>query len=402
MFNKKTVKHIMPCRDFACGKTQQRCAPLFMRRSRPILAVVLFIHLGTLPALCGVKTKLDDEKWFEIGARVQGWYQSVHEEDALHLNDFMVRRAYLYLQGQVAPKLTFFTHIAGDRLGQEGMDNPGSGLGSGLSLRDGWIAYAPFEELKVQAGRMYVPLTRSYGTESTFALLTLDLPFMQGGVRAKTFYPSNVGRDDGVTVWGNLARGIVQYRVGVFDGQQGAQNTQKSPRTAARISINPLESEGQWFNKGNYLGTKKVLSIGVGFDRQADMKWASDRPTADYSAWTADAFFDHPIKSSAVNFEWAYTGIKNSQELGDAKTWYLQGGWLMPAFAKTVRLQPYAKYETVYRNTAPDTEYAGGGINLLFRQHDVKLTFEYDKVLPESGSSEKSKSIFTVQIQVGI
>lgn len=402
MFSTRAIKRTVACPGVAGSRTKQQRISLFLRRLPLVLASVVFIHLCALPALCGVKTKLDEEKWFEIGARVQGWYQSVDEEDALHLNDFMVRRAYFYLQGQVAPKLTFFTHIAGDRLGQDGVDSPGSGLGTGLSLRDGWIAYAPFEELKIQAGRMYVPFTRSYGTESTFTLLTLDLPFMQGGVRAKTFYPSNVGRDDGVTVWGNLAKGIIQYRVGVFDGQQGAQNTQKGPRTAARISINPLDSEGQWFNKGNYLGTKKVLSFGVGFDRQADIKWAADRSTADYSAWTTDVFFDHPIKSSAVNFEWAYTGIKNSQELGDAKTWYLQGGWLMPAFSKAVRLQPYAKYEAVYRKTAADTGYAGGGVNLLFKQHDLKLTFEYDKVLPESGSSEKSKSLFTVQMQVGI
>lgn len=372
------------------------------RRPPAFLTAICLIHLCALPALCGVKTKIDDEKWFEIGARVQGWYQSVSEEDADHLNDFMVRRAYLYLQGQVAPKLTFFAHIAGDRLGQEGVDSPGSGLGTGVSLRDGWIAFSPYDELKIQAGRMYVPFTRSFGTESTFALLTLDLPFTQGGVRAKGFFPCNVGRDDGVTVWGNLAKGIVQYRVGVFDGQQGTQNTQKSPRTAARISINPLESEGSFYNKGNYLGTKKVLSFGVGFDRQADLKWGAGRPTSDYSAWTTDVFFDHPVKSGAAIVEWAYTGIKNSQDYGDAKTWYLQGGWLLPKFADKFRLQPYAKYESVYRNTAADTKYAGGGINLFFRQHDAKLTFEFDKVLPESGSSERSKSIFTIQMQVGI
>lgn len=366
------------------------------------VAALCFFHLCVLPAFGGAKTKIDDDRWFEVGARVQAWYQSVDEEGAPHMNDFMVRRAYLYLQGQIAPKFTFFTHIAGDRLGQQGVDTPGSGLGTGFSLRDGWIAYAPFEELKIQAGRMYIPFTRSFGTESTFALLTTDLPFMQGGVRAKTFFPSNVGRDDGVTVWGNLAKGFLQYRVGVFDGQQGTQNAKRSPRTAARISINPLESEGQWFNKGNYLGTKKVLSFGVGFDRQADLKWASDRPTADYSAWTADVFFDHPVQSGAVNLEWAYTGIKNSQELGDAKTWYLQGGYLIPAFTKAFRLQPYAKYETVYRNTAADTKYAGGGANLLFKQHDLKLTLEFNKAIPESGSPETSKSIFTVQMQVGI
>ena len=373
-----------------------------VRMLRLPLIVVFLTHLSVISALCGVKTKLDDDKWFEVGLRTQAWYQSVHEEDSPHINDFMLRRVYFYLTGQAAKNLTFFTHIAGDRLGQEGVDVAGSGLGTGLSVRDAWIAYAPFNELKIQAGRMYIPFTRAFGTESTFTLLTLDLPLAQGGVRTKPFFPSNVGRDDGITVWGNLADSLFQYRVGVFDGQQGVQNTHKNPRAAARISFNPLESENQWFNKGNYLGTKKILSIGVGYDYQPDLKWATDRPMSDYSAWTTDIFFDHPVGSGAVNLEGSYSGIKNSQELGDAKTWYVQGGCFMPPVVKSPRIQPYFKYESIYRNNAADTQYAGGGLNLLFRQHDIKLTVEYDKVLPESGSSEHSKSIFTVQMQVGI
>jgi hypothetical protein len=366
------------------------------------IAPLVILSICTSPAISGVKTDLGEGRSFEIGARIQGWYQSVGEHNSPHTNDFMLRRAYLYTEGKLNKDVTFFAHIAGDRLGQDGTDTPGSGLGTGFSLRDGWIAYSPFNELKIQAGRMYIPFTRAFGTESTFTLLSLDVPIVQGGVRAKGFFPSNVGRDDGVAVWGNISKGLIQYRVGVFDGQQGTQNPKKSPRTAARISLSPLDHEDRWFNKGNYLGAKKILSIGFGFDRQNNLKWADNRQHADYSAWTTDFFFDHPIKTSAVNFEWAFTGMKNSQEYGDAKTWYVQGGLLVPPIGKAFRLQPYVRYETVYRNTSADTQYAGAGVNLLFRQHDLKLTLQFDKFMPESGSQEKSKSIFTVQMQVGI
>jgi hypothetical protein len=369
---------------------------------RVLVSALVFIGLCASCALAGVKTKLDDDRWFEVGARFQGWYQSVYEAYSPHLNDFMLRRAYLYTEGQVAPGFTFYAHFAGDRIGQDGTDTPGSGLGTGFSVRDAWIAYSPFNELKIQAGRMYVPFTRAFGTESTFTLLPLDVPITQGGVRAKGFFPSNVGRDDGVTVWGNLSKGFFQYRLGVFDGQQGTQNPNKNPRAAARISISPLDHEEKWFNKGNYLGTKKIFSIGAGFDMQKELKWSGTLPMANYSAWTTDLFFDHPIGKSAVNFEWAFTGMKNSQEYGDAKTWYAQGGLLVPPAIKSFRIQPFARYESIYRDHAADTSYAGGGVNLLFKQHDLKLTLEFDKFLPESGSTEKSKSVFTAQIQVGI
>lgn len=379
-----------------------RGKPAFQRYLWISIAGLAFGLLNIQPGICGIRAKFDNDRWLELGMRVQGWYQSVGENDAPHINDFMLRRLYFYAEGQVFRDVTFYAHLAGDRLGQEGLDSPGSGLGTGLAVRDGWIAYSPFNELKIQAGRMYIPLTRAFGTESTFTLLSLDVPIAQGGVRTRPFFPSNVGRDDGLTVWGNIARGLVQYRVGVFDGQQGTQNPGKHPRTSARISLSPLEPEDRWFNKGSYLGTKKVLSLGVGFDRQANLKWASDRPAADYSAWTADLFFDHPVRSSAITFESAFTGIKNSQELGDATNWYAQGGLLLPSFIKAFRIQPYLRYETVCRNNASDTQYAGGGLNILFKQHDLKLTFEFDKFMPESGSTEKSRSIFTAQVQVGI
>jgi hypothetical protein len=367
-----------------------------------LVSAFLFIGLCTSAAIAGVKTKLDDDRWFEVGMRLQAWYQSVGEATSPHLNDFMLRRAYLYTEGQIARGVTFYAHLAGDRIGQDSTDTPGSGLGTGFSARDAWIAYAPSNEFKIQAGRMYLPFTRAFGTESTFTLLSLDVPIAQGGVRARGFFPSNVGRDDGVTVWGNLSKGLVQYRFGVFDGQQGTQNPHKNPRTSARISISPLEPEEKWFNRGNYLGTKKVFSIGAGFDMQKELKWSNDRPIANYSAWTTDIFFDHPVGKSAINFEWAFTGMKNSQELGDAQTWYAQGGILVPPVIKAFRIQPFARYESIYRDHAADTCFAGGGLNLLFKQHDLKLTLEFDKYMPESGSTEKSKSIFTAQIQVGI
>src|SRR3989304_1484535 len=120
----------------------------------------------------------------EIGFWTQAWYQYVENgKNNKGLNDFMIRRAYLSVKGQPTDYLSFFTHIAIDRLGQDSLDNPSMGLGSGLTFRDLWITLDLDESFKIQAGRMYVPLTRNYGTTSTKALLTTDISFMQGGIR---------------------------------------------------------------------------------------------------------------------------------------------------------------------------------------------------------------------------
>lgn len=141
---------------------------------------------------------VDAQNKLDIGFWAQAWYQHVENgNDGSNLNDFMVRRAYLSVKGQPTDYLGFFAHIAVDRLGQDGLDNPSQGLGSSLAFRDLWITLSLNESFKIQAGRMYVPLTRNYGTTSTKALLTTDLSFMQGGIRGGIFYTSKVGRDDG-------------------------------------------------------------------------------------------------------------------------------------------------------------------------------------------------------------
>lgn len=88
----------------------------------------------------------DGDASLDVGYWAQGWYQYVKDidrngdgkwDDDLH--DFMVRRTYFSVSGTATPALSFFMHSAGDRMGQEGLDNAGMGLGTGLALRDGWV-----------------------------------------------------------------------------------------------------------------------------------------------------------------------------------------------------------------------------------------------------------------------
>lgn len=184
-------------------------------------------------AFAGAEFKIDDQTKMEIGFWGQGWYQFVENgKPDGNLNDFMVRRAYLYVKGQVTTSFEFFTHIALDRLGQEGLDIPALGLGSGVAFRDLWITYKLNDAVKIQVGRMYIPLTRSFGTTSTKALLTVDLPSLQGGVHGNIFFASKVGRDDGITIWGNPFDGRIQYRYMLSEGVEDGNNPDDSLRSS--------------------------------------------------------------------------------------------------------------------------------------------------------------------------
>jgi hypothetical protein len=361
-----------------------------------------------------------DNASLKMGIWAQTWYQHVEDGKAIsneNLNDFMIRRAYFYLKGQVTEYVSFFTHIASDKVGQEGLDNSGLGLGSGIAWRDLWIALNLHDAFKVQMGRMYVPLTRNYGTTSTKAMLTMDLPFLQGGSRGGIFYAQKVGRDDGVTLWGNPLDGLLQYRLMISEGVEGDDNPDDNLRFVGRVALNLLEPETSWFNKGTYLGKKKVLSLGLGMDRQEDLT-LSGRADENNFVWTADAFFDHPLGEGSITAEAAYIDIKNATQSqpaaytalvsgDDAKNWYANLGYLLPCKIGRGRLQPYARFESVdvdKRDISGDerTDFWSGGINYYLKGHNTKLTADYMHIEQENETSaRKDKDIFTFQITVG-
>ena len=180
-------------------------------RFKVMMIALMGVIFAAGTAQAGYKFKINDAVKAEIGFWTQAWYQ--YAEDAsdsdgdgvldTDVNDFMIRRAYLSISGEATQYLGFFTNIAADRIGQDNLDNSSLGLGSGVAFRDIWVTLKPSDMLNIQVGRMYIPFTRNYGTTSTKTLLTTDLDWTQGGIRGNIFYPSRVGREDGVTFWGN-------------------------------------------------------------------------------------------------------------------------------------------------------------------------------------------------------
>lgn len=362
--------------------------------------------LAALTASIGHGEETPALKW---GFRLQGWYQAVEAgaADGGTAHDFMARRAYVWASARLAPNFSLFVHLAGDRIGQAGLDAPGVGLGSGIALRDGWIAWEPDPAFRVQLGRMYVPFTRAFGTESTFTLLGVDLPHAQGGGRGALFYASKVGRDDGLVVWGTPFAGRLQYRFGVSEGVEGASNPGDSLRVVGRVSVSLLEPETTWFNRGTYLGEKRVLAFGVGYDRQDDLGPAG-APSFDNRSWTADVFLDLPVGKGAVTAEGAYVDVEGATQAlpfaatpvgANLRLSYLLAGYLLPGRLGPGRLQVYARGETVDPESGPATSTPALDVNYLLRGHDLKVTLDWNRI-EQTGTP--ARDVVTLQVQFAL
>lgn len=382
------------------------------RRTSPGRILVVAPRIAALAVVATLASSVasaQDAPSFKIGARMQGWYQAVERAaaDGSTAHDFMIRRGYVHMTGTLPSNVSVFAHVAADRVGQQGLDVPGLGLGTGLALRDAWIAWEPTKAFRVQMGRMYVPFTRAFGTESTFTLLTLDLPSSQGGTRGSVFYASKVGRDDGVVVWGTPLNGRLQYRIGVMEGVETTANPSDSLRFAGRLAVSLLEPEDTWFNRGTYLGTKRVFAVAVGFDRQ-DSLTVSGAPSFDSRSWTADVFFDHPVAAGAVTVEGGFTHVDGlTQPLpfaglapgADARISYLQAGYLIPRPLGNGRVQMYGRFETISSAGDSDASAPAVGANYLVRGHDLKATIEWNWLDRKGAAANR---VFTIQLQVGL
>ncbi|MGD9877030.1 selenite/tellurite reduction operon porin ExtI [Desulfococcus sp.] len=373
----------------------------------------------------GYKFTINEETRGEIGFWTQGWYQYVEngrdsDNDGVAdegVNDFMIRRAYLSLKGEIDPYLEVFTHIASDRIGQDGLDRSSLGLGSGVAFRDLWITFKMHEAFKLQVGRMYVPFTRNYGTTSTMSLMTTDLDWTQGGVRGNIFYPSKVGRDDGGTLWGNVMDGKFQYRLMVSEGvEDSPMNPDDNLRFAGRFSVNLFDPETDWFNQGTYLGKKRILALGLGGDYQEELRFGDQED--DYFAWTADLHYDQPIGTSdAVTVEGAYIDIKNGPNSitytqfvsgNDGSIISLKAGYLFSGKIGIGSMQPFAHYEyiDVDENGKEDTAIYGLGLNYFIKGHANKLSMDLsfvdqDEEIKTADMDVQDHLIFTIQLAAG-
>jgi len=186
---------------------------------------------------------------------------------------------------------------------------------------------------------------------------------------------------------------------------EGVESSTTNPddnlRFAGRLSFNLFDPETKWFNAGTYLGKKKILAIGGGFDFQQDLIMGGEK--CNYEAYTCDIHLDLPMGESAITAAAAYITVKNS--VGGV-TWsdLTAGGDGDMATAKAgvllaENIQPFAHYELIMPDAddTDDTTIYGVGCNYYIKGPANKLTAEWSVV----DNEDHSVDIITVQAAFG-
>ncbi|MHB8843581.1 MAG: selenite/tellurite reduction operon porin ExtI [Nitrospirota bacterium] len=259
---------------------------------------------------------------------------------------------------------------------------------------------------RVYAGKQKIQLTRE-NLEDCFEPLSLDRSLF-------IYTPFKHSRDTGLVLWGNIPEIQSQYRLEASKGKDDIVNAPKSSLMySGRFHVSLLEPEYAYGYKGTYLGGQKVLTIGGGAQYEPGAVFSditAKTGQKNYSAWTADIFFNYPIGEGAVtasaayletDFGEAYKGGDPDPEAigidGEKKGWYAKAGFLLPG----KKIQPFARYEewrfaSLYDVYNQKIKWTGAGANYYIDGQSLRITVEYARTNFDKESNTESQDFKTV------
>jgi hypothetical protein len=214
-----------------------------------------------------------------------------------------------------------------------------------VGLLDGIIQIEPSDYFNIWLGRMLVPVDRSNFSGYWFAAPWYypGFGFADGQVTAPRQGP--FGRNDGVTLWGQVEGGLLKYYVGAFD----LYDVETSPLYSGRVSLALLDKEPGYYNSSTYYG-KDILTLAVGAQAKKDGSSAPNPGgmgvlTDDYTEFNADILFEKNFAGAGVlDLEAAFYKFNGDFEPTDA-AWYGVASYLLPNDIGPGKLQPLVRVQ---------------------------------------------------------
>jgi hypothetical protein len=375
----------------------------------PLLFGALGLASITAPALAGAKIAIDENTFLTVGAGLRTSFSAVEDgapngDD--YSTDFAVNNMRLYFGGQITDKISFTFNT----------DCEDCGSGGDMMVLDAIAQFAFTPAFNVWLGRMLTPADRIEMNGPFYGIAwnqyTVPLfPSDQGNNDAGKF-----GRDDGVTVWGNV--GHFQYAVGAFDGYEGASNDGDNLLYAARLAYNFLNMEDNpgYYTSGTYFGgLGDILTLGFSVQYQADGTGTA-LESEDFTGYVVDLLWESVFSGAGVltiDAEYKVFDAQLSDTarldpacfcLFDGTSYLATAAWLFPAEIGMGKFQPYVRYT---RNEpddyADESDLYELGVNYVIKGHNAKVNLNYtngDANLTGTPGADADAITLGVQLQI--
>jgi hypothetical protein len=262
-----------------------------------------------------------------------------------------------------------------------------------LSALDYYVTASFADAFNIRAGREKHQLTREVN-EGCFQPLSVDRslfilgPFGNG---------DKTTRDNGVVFWGNLFNDVFQYRAAVMVGNNYADQKPDNSgyRYTGRVHITLLDPESGLGYRGSYLGKKKVLTFGAGYEMEPNAVYSSftggvGSGSENYKAYTYDGFFEYPTDLGTVTLSGAYLkadfnnagtrGVPGAADLyGEKNGGYWKAAYMIGKFQVYGRLENWA-FASLNGVQDQHVDWRAAGVNYYIKGQDLRLTLEQEKI----------------------
>jgi hypothetical protein len=375
---------------------KEMCMKIFRRSMGFLLLIVSFlVFSGIGTAHAGPVIKFGEESWLMINYEMQLYLQSRDTGSGSSgdstTNDIYFRRNRLSFRGQVTDTYGFVFAV------QQQGDNRIQGISETndafkeFDVLDAFLTADWTDAFRLRVGLTKDPLIREQN-EGCFFPLSLD--------RSLFDYQNlpRANRDYGLVLWGNLIDAKVQYRLAVMKGNNSGDDPQSNFRYTGRVHVTLLDPESSLVYRGTYLGTKKVLTFGAGYQFESNAVYgnlSAKTLPKDYSAWTFDGFFEYPTPSGTftlsgaylkTDFDGAYKGADPDPRSvginGEKKGWYGKAGYMLPMKVGPGNVQVFGRYEEwkfaeLSGVFDQKIKWFGAGLSYLLKGQDLRITLQY-------------------------
>jgi hypothetical protein len=230
--------------------------------------------------------------------------------------------------------------LTGNLVGEFGPGPMGDSINGSVSVLD-LIARFDFDDaFHFWAGRMLVPSDRTNFSGPWFIA-----PWFYPGVFVRLAPPVGPkqgpnGRNDGATVWGQVAGGTFKYYAGIYD----LYSKTEAPLFSGRLSLSLINPEPGFYGNSQFYGTKDVLGIGIGVQAKKDGSGAGRRAD-DYFEFNADILFEKNLGSAGVlDLEAAFYKYEGDFEPIDY-SYFALASYLLPMKVGPGQLQPLVRLQ---------------------------------------------------------
>jgi hypothetical protein len=267
---------------------------------------------------------------------------------------------------------------------------------------------------QIWGGRLLVPSDRS-NFSGPFFMSPWNYPgFYKAGEAPIGPMEGPNGRNQGITVWGNLADDKFKYFAGVYGIDQGGANLAApgagaNPFYSARLSYTFQGSEPGYFGSSTYYGQKSVTTLGIGGQYQKD---GSNEVTAmgtpgapkDTFIGMADLLTEQVVPGAGTfTFEGQFYGFNNGYQFSGPGTFspheafYALFSYLTPEPIGVGNLQPLIRWQ---QTVDPAWTIIDAALAYVVKAYNARLVLTYEHI--DTGTTAAGVANVSNALQFGV